>query len=79
MIQYKFSSNCVYFRRGEYCFMVNVYYKERRIAIADVVLNEGFGYERIEIRYYEKKYSIPNFSEKELKEQIIEYCYRQSY
>ena len=43
--------------------MVNVYYKERRIAIADVVLNEGFGYERIEIRYYEKKYSIPNFSE----------------
>lgn len=59
--------------------MVNVYYKERRIAIADVVLNEGFGYERIEIRYYEKKYSIPNFSEKELKEQIIEYCYRQSY
>lgn len=79
MIQYKFSSNCIYLRRGEYCFIVNVYYKERRIAIADVVLNISFGYERMEITYYNKIYNIPNFSEKELKEQIIKYCYRRSF
>ena len=77
MVQYKFSSRCVYSRRGEYCFYVEVYYKNLRFAIADAVINTGFGYERVEIRYYGKKYSIPNFSEKELEEQIIKYCYSQ--
>ena len=77
MVQYKFSSRCVYSRRGEDCFYVDVYYKEKRFAIADVVINEWFGYERVEIMYYAKKDSIPNFSEKELEEQIKEYCYSQ--
>ena len=51
MVQYKFSSRCIYSRRGENCFFVDVYYKEKRFAIADVVINEWFGYERVEIKY----------------------------
>ena len=77
MVQYKFSSRCIYSRRGEECFFVDVYYKNYRFAIADVVINECFGYERVEIKYYGKKYSITNFSEKELEEQIKKYCYSQ--
>ena len=77
MVQYKFSSRCIYSTRGENCFFVDVYYKNYRFAIADVVINECFGYERVEIKYYGKKYSIPNFSEKELEEQIKKYCYSQ--
>lgn len=77
MVQYKFSSRCVYSRRGEYCFYVEVYYKSLRFAIADVVINTSFGYERVEIAYYGKKDFIPSFSERELEEQIIKYCYSQ--
>lgn len=77
MLQYKFSSRSVYSRRGEECFFVDVYYKNLRFAIADVVINEWFGYERVEITYYGKKDSIPNFSERELEEQIKKYCYSQ--
>ncbi len=72
MAKYKFFSECTSVKNSEYHFSVGVYYRNKRIALANVYIDLYYGNNIIKVYHYDGE--IPNFSEEELKNEIYEHC-----
>ena len=71
----QFYAECIFYNQGEYRFSVDVYYGNKRVALADAYIDIFYGNNIIKIFNYNGK--IPGFSDKELKKEISDYCHGQ--